>query len=136
SGYEEAAGQGLMAGINAGLKVQGKKPLVLKRDEAYIGVLIDDLITKGTSEPYRLLTSRAEYRLLLRNDNADIRLRDYGYEVGLVDDQTYQKFLNKKQALETLIERAKTTRVNPTDANLAYLASVGSSPIYEGVTVF
>ena len=136
SGYEEAAGQGLMAGINAGLKVQGKAPLVLKRDEAYIGVLIDDLITKGTSEPYRLLTSRAEHRLLLRNDNADMRLRDYGYEIGLVDDEVYQKFLNKKEALETLIQRAKDTRINPTEENLAYLASVGSSPIYEGVTVF
>src|SRR5690554_5934036 len=136
SGYEEAAGQGLMAGINAGLKVRGKNPLVLKRDEAYIGVLIDDLITKGTSEPYRLLTSRAEHRLLLRNDNADMRLRDYGYDVGLVDDVTYQKFVGKKQALETLIQRAKDTRINPTDENLAFLASLNSSPIYEGVTVF
>ncbi len=136
SGYEEAAGQGLMAGINAGLKVQGKNPLILKRDEAYIGVLIDDLITKGTSEPYRLLTSRAEHRLLLRNDNADMRLRDYGYQIGLVDEITYKKFINKKAALKELIERAKTTKINPTEENLAYFASVDSSPIYEGVSVF
>ncbi|MFA7417712.1 MAG: tRNA uridine-5-carboxymethylaminomethyl(34) synthesis enzyme MnmG [Acholeplasma sp.] len=136
SGYEEAAGQGLMAGINAGLKVRGKSPLVLKRDEAYIGVLIDDLITKGTSEPYRLLTSRAEHRLLLRNDNADMRLRDYGYEIGLVDDIAYQKFLGRKAALKDLIERARNERINPTDENLEYLKSVDSSPIYEGVTVF
>jgi len=136
SGYEEAAGQGLMAGINAGLKVQGKKPLVLKRDEAYIGVLIDDLITKGTSEPYRLLTSRAEHRLLLRNDNADMRLRDYGHQIGLIDDATYERFEHKKIALKEMIQRAKTTKINPTEENLNYLASVNSSPIYEGVTVF
>lgn len=136
SGYEEAAGQGLMAGINAGLKVQGKAPLVLKRDEAYIGVLIDDLITKGTHEPYRLLTSRAEHRLLLRNDNADLRLRTYGYEAGLVDDKTYQRFLNKKAALEDLIQRSHETQINPTDENLAYLQSINSQPIYEGVKVF
>ena len=137
SGYEEAAGQGLMAGINAGLKgVQGKQPLVLKRDEAYIGVLIDDLITKGTSEPYRLLTSRAEHRLLLRNDNADMRLRDYGHQIGLVDDATYERFEHKKIALKEMIQRAKTTKINPTEENLNYLASVNSSPIYEGVTVF
>ena len=136
SGYEEAAGQGLMAGINAGLKIRGKKPLILKRDEAYIGVLIDDLITKGTSEPYRLLTSRAEHRLLLRNDNAYMRLRDYGYQIGLVDEQAYQKFLDKKAALNDLIQQSKTVRINPTDENLSYLKSVNSSPIYEGVTVF
>lgn len=136
SGYEEAAGQGLMAGINAGLKVLDKAPLVLKRNEAYIGVLIDDLITKGTQEPYRLLTSRAEHRLLLRHDNADLRLREYGYQVGLVNDQTYHKFLDKKDAILYLIERAKTTKVNPTEENLAYFKSLGSAPIYEGVSVF
>ncbi|WP_025725058.1 tRNA uridine-5-carboxymethylaminomethyl(34) synthesis enzyme MnmG [Acholeplasma granularum] len=135
SGYEEAAGQGLMAGINAGLKIQGKEPLILKRDEAYIGVLIDDLITKGTSEPYRLLTSRAEHRLLLRNDNADIRLRDYGYNVGLVSDEAYNRFLSKKEALSHLIDLANTTQINPTEENLLYLKSIGSAPIYEGVFV-
>ena len=96
SGYEEAAGQGIMAGINAALRVQGKDPLILKRSEAYIGVLIDDLVTKGTLEPYRLLTSRAEYRLLLRHDNADLRLREYGRQVGLINDEKYAAFLDKK----------------------------------------
>ena len=100
SGYEEAACQGLIAGINATLKLEGKEPLVLKRNEAYIGVLIDDLVTKGVIDPYRLLTSRAEYRLLLRHDNADIRLRDYGYKIGLVDKKRYNKFLKKKQEIE------------------------------------
>ncbi len=136
SGYEEAACQGLMAGINAGLKVQGKAPLVLKRNEAYIGVLIDDLITKGTYEPYRLLTSRAEHRLLLRHDNADLRLRDYGHQVGLVNDLQYEKFNHKKENIKKLIELAKTTRINPTDENLAFLTSVSSAPIYEGVFVY
>src|SRR5690606_26226521 len=118
SGYEEAACQGLMAGINAGLKVQGKEPFVLKRNEAYIGVLIDDLITKGTYEPYRLLTSRAEHRLLLRHDNADLRLRHYGYKLGLIDEARYQKFLNKKVAIDHLLNLARKTKVNPTDENL------------------
>lgn len=136
SGYEEAAGQGLMAGINAGLNVLGKEPLILKRNEAYIGVLIDDLITKGTQEPYRLLTSRAEHRLLLRHDNADLRLRDYGHRVGLIDDSVYQNFLNKKEAIHHLIELSKTTRINPTDEVLSYLKSMNSAPIYEGVTIF
>ncbi len=136
SGYEEAAGQGLMAGINAGLKVQGKPSLVLKRNEAYIGVLIDDLITKGTQEPYRLLTSRAEHRLLLRHDNADLRLRDYGHQVGLINKDVYAKFLDKKEAIAYLIELAKSTKVNPTEENLAYFKSLDSAPIYEGVSVF
>src|SRR5690606_4063658 len=136
SGYEEAACQGLMAGINAGLKVQGKEPLVLKRNEAYIGVLIDDLITKGTYEPYRLLTSRAEHRLLLRHDNADLRLRDYGYQIGLVDEVRYQKFQNKKETIARLIQKAKSLRINPTEENLSYLASQNSAPIYEGVYVY
>jgi tRNA uridine 5-carboxymethylaminomethyl modification enzyme len=97
SGYEEAAGQGLMAGINAALKVKGDEPLILHRHEAYIGVLIDDLVTKGTVEPYRLLTSRAEHRLLLRHDNADLRLRDYGYKIGLVSEETYQRYLDESR---------------------------------------
>ncbi|SJZ43071.1 tRNA uridine-5-carboxymethylaminomethyl(34) synthesis enzyme MnmG [Mycoplasmopsis verecunda] len=104
SGYEEAAAQGLIAGINAGLKIQGKQPLILKRHDAYIGVLIDDLVTKGTKEPYRMLTSRAEYRLLLRNDNPDLRLSKYGNEVGLVSDEQYQKVINKYQSIEDKIK--------------------------------
>lgn len=136
SGYEEAACQGLMAGINAALKVQGKEPFVLKRNEAYIGVLIDDLITKGTYEPYRLLTSRAEHRLLLRHDNADLRLRDYGYKLGLIDEARYQKFLNKKVAIDHLLNLARKTKVNPTDENLQYLSSIHSAPVFEGVSVY
>lgn len=111
SGYEEAAGQGLIAGINASLKLEEKAPLILKRNEAYIGVLIDDLVTKGTNEPYRLLTSRAEYRLLLRDDNADLRLREYGYQVGLIDEEKYLALLNKKRKIEDLIESLKNIRV-------------------------
>lgn len=114
SGYEEAAGQGIIAGINAGLKLQGKEPLILKRNESYIGVLIDDLVTKGTKEPYRLLTSRAEYRLLLRHDNADIRLRKYGYEVGLINDEQYNRLNQKLNDIEKLITYLKETRITPT----------------------
>lgn len=133
SGYEEAAGQGLMAGINAGLKLAGKEPLILGRNEAYIGVLIDDLITKGTTEPYRLLTSRAEHRLLLRHDNADLRLKDYGYQVGLIDQNEYQNFQTKKQAIKELSNLAQTTRINPTNDNLLYLNKMNSALIYEGI---
>lgn len=111
SGYEEAACQGLMAGINASLKLEGKEPLILKRNEAYIGVLIDDLVTKGTREPYRMLTSRAEYRLLLRHDNSDLRLREYGHQVGLVNGEKYQKFLDKKANIIELTEKLKETKI-------------------------
>src|SRR5699024_3909911 len=100
SGYEEAAGQGLIAGINAALKIQGKEPFIMKRNEGYIGVMIDDLVTKGTKEPYRLLTSRAEYRLLLRHDNADFRLTDYGYDFGLISEERYAAFTEKREQTE------------------------------------
>ncbi len=111
SGYEEAAGQGLIAGINASLKLEGKEPFILKRNEAYIGVLIDDLVTKGTLEPYRLLTSRAEYRLLLRDDNADLRLREYGYKVGLINDEQYKKLIYKKNKIEEIIDKLKSIKI-------------------------
>jgi tRNA uridine 5-carboxymethylaminomethyl modification enzyme len=133
SGYEEAAGQGLMAGINAALKVSGKEPLILHRHEAYIGVMIDDLVTKGTVEPYRLLTSRAEHRLLLRHDNADLRLRDYGYSIGLVDEQTYQTYLEKKLKYDNLFEYVSQFRIMPNKENNNYLSSRNSAPIYEAV---
>lgn len=112
SGYEEAACQGLMAGINAVLKLENKAPLILKRNDAYIGVLIDDLVTKGTSEPYRLLTSRAEYRLLLRHDNADLRLTEYGYNVGMISEERYSKFLEKKKNIELLLEYININKIN------------------------
>lgn len=131
SGYEEAAGQGIMAGINAARKVQGKEPVVLDRSQGYIGVLIDDLVTKGTNEPYRLLTSRAEYRLLLRHDNADLRLTPLGHEIGLISDERYARFLDKKQKVEQEIERLKSTKVRPTEIN-PLLESIGSAPIQDG----
>ena len=136
SGYEEAAGQGLMAGINASLKLDKKPPLILQRHEAYIGVLLDDLVTKGTVEPYRLMTSRAEHRLLLRNDNADLRLRDYGFKIGLVDKKTYQDFLCKKQLYEDVIEQSKKYRVLPNADNNNYLASRQSAQLYEAITLY
>ena len=129
SGYEEAAAQGLMAGINATLYIRGEEPFILKRSDAYIGVLIDDLVTKGTSEPYRMFTSRAEYRLHLREDNADLRLREKGYEAGLVNQQDYQSFLKKKAAIQETLSRISTVRVNPTKGNSEILHRWGTAPL-------
>lgn len=134
SGYEEAAGQGLIAGINASKKVKGNKPLILKRDEAYIGVLIDDLVTKGTKEPYRMLTSRAEYRLLLRHDNADERLRKYGYDAGLVNDEVYSLYLDKMNRIHAEIERLDTIHFSPKSEINDLLEEKGSTRLKEGVT--
>lgn len=134
SGYEEAAGQGLIAGINASKKVNGNKPLILKRDEAYIGVLIDDLVTKGTKEPYRMLTSRAEYRLLLRHDNADERLRKYGHDAGLVNDEVYSRYLDKMNRIHAEIERLDTIHFSPKSEINEVLEEKGSTRLKEGVT--
>ena len=124
SGYEEAAGQGLIAGINAALSAQNKPEFVLGRDEAYIGVLIDDLVTKGTNEPYRLLTSRAEYRLLLRHDNADLRLTEKGYNLGLISEERYQEFLHKKEAIATTMKNIKSITIHPTEEVQNYLKDI------------
>lgn len=132
SGYEEAAGQGLMAGINAARKVKGKEPVILNRSQGYIGVLIDDLVTKGTNEPYRLLTSRAEYRLLLRHDNADLRLTPLGYEIGLISEERYAAFQAKIDLVAQELERLKATKVKPDEAVQAMLAEVGSAPLTNG----
>ena len=136
SGYEEAAAQGLMAGINACLKISNMEPFILQRHEAYIGVLIDDLVTKGTSEPYRLLTSRAEYRLLLRHDNADLRLREYGYKVGLITDMQHDAILKKKEDISNCIEMFKGFKVSPTKELNTALANINSSVLYNGTTLF
>ena len=136
SGYEEAAGQGLIAGINAALKLEGKSPLILKRNESYIGVLIDDLVTKGVKDPYRLLTSRAEYRLLLRHDNADMRLRDYGYQVGLISEEQYQLFNKKKQDIETVYKILKENKITPKKEVNEYLSSIDSSTLKDGITLY
>lgn len=129
SGYEEAAAQGMMAGMNAVLTIRGEEPVILGRSQAYIGVLIDDLVTKGTNEPYRMFTSRAEYRLLLREDNADFRLRDLGHKLGLVEEDVYQEFCAKRKATERLLRRLKETAVRPEASVLDKLQELGSTPI-------
>lgn len=136
SGYEEAAGQGLIAGINAGLKLKGKEPLILKRNESYIGVLIDDLVTKGTKEPYRLLTSRAEYRLILRHDNADLRLRKYGYEVGIVDKEQYDRLLKKEKEIESLLQELQEVKINNHNVKEEILTCLGISRLEIGLSAY
>ena len=133
SGYEEAAAQGIIAGINTALKLDGKDPIILDRTDAYIGVLIDDIVTKGTNEPYRMMTSRAEYRLLLRQDNADLRLTEIGHKVGLISEERYQKFLRKKGNIEKEIERLNKTIIKPTEEVNLFLKQNQSSPITGGV---
>lgn len=133
SGYEEAAGQGLYAGINAVLKIRGEEPMILGRDQAYIGVLVDDLVTKGTTEPYRLLTSRAEYRLLLRHDNAELRLTELGRKIGLVKDEQYQHFLAYKESVQKEVERLETTRLRPSKDLQAFLKEKDSALLQDGI---
>jgi len=133
SGYEEAAAQGIIAGINAARKIKGLEPLILDRSQAYIGVLIDDIVTKGTNEPYRMMTSRAEYRLLLRQDNADLRLTPIGYEVGLISEERYRKFEEKRRLIEQEIERVKKTNIAPTEKVNEFLKKHNSTPIKSGV---
>ena len=135
SGYEEAAGQGIVAGINAAMKLSGRKPLIIDRSEGYIGVLIDDLVTRGTKEPYRMMTSRAEYRLLLRHDNADTRLMPKGYEAGLVSEERYQRFLKKQEAVQTEIDRLSATIMPPSRAVNDFLKEQNSTPIKNGVSL-
>jgi tRNA uridine 5-carboxymethylaminomethyl modification enzyme len=135
SGYEEAAAQGLLAGINAVLKVRGEEPLILPRSQAYIGVLIDDLVTKGTKEPYRMFTSRAEYRLLLREDNADFRLRETGRRLGLVSDEDYEKYQSKKEKVEGLVRRLNEVRIRPEEGISERLMEMGSTPLKDVVTL-
>ena len=136
SGYEEAASQGLIAGINAVLSLKGKEPLVLDRSEAYIGVLIDDLVTKGTNEPYRMMTSRAEYRLLLRQDNADERLTQKGYDAGLVTEERYERFINKKEAIEKETERLKNIKITPKAETNELLEKIGSVPLSKALSLY
>lgn len=136
SGYEEAAAQGLVAGINAALLIQGKEPFILSRADAYIGVLIDDLVTKGTNEPYRIMTSRAEYRLILRQDNADLRLTELGRNIGLVTDERYERFLEKKNAIVRVLDLLKSTGVSPTPEVQAKMVAMGSTELRTGTTLY
>ena len=136
SGYEEAGSQGLVAGINAALKIKGEEPLVLTRSDAYIGVLIDDLVTKGTNEPYRMMTSRAEYRLLLRQDNADFRLTEIGYNVGLVKEERYKKFINRKSDIEGEIERIKNLQITNKKEVNEFLVKLGSSELRKPTSLY
>ena len=133
SGYEEAAAQGLIAGINAVRKIQGKEPFILDRASSYIGTLIDDLVTKGCSDPYRMMTSRSEYRLLLRQDNADIRLTDYGYEIGLISEERYNKFKNKLELIKQERERVEAVTIPPSDAINEVLVSRETAPMKTGI---
>ena len=136
SGYEEAACQGLIAGINASLKLENKEPLILKRNEAYIGVLIDDLVTKGIRDPYRLLTSRAEYRLLLRHDNADLRLREHGYNIGLINEEQHNKYLNKLKDIEKMTEELKNIKITPNKESIEKLNNLNTTPLKDGISAF
>ncbi|APM41142.1 tRNA uridine-5-carboxymethylaminomethyl(34) synthesis enzyme MnmG [Clostridium kluyveri] len=136
SGYEEAASQGIVAGINAALKVKGKEPFILKRSDAYIGVLIDDLVTKGTEEPYRMMTSRSEYRLILRQDNADLRLTEMGYKIGLVTKERYDKYLERKNNIEIEIKRIKNLYITPKKEVIEFLNSLNSSELKKSVSLY
>ncbi|HHT51177.1 MAG TPA: tRNA uridine-5-carboxymethylaminomethyl(34) synthesis enzyme MnmG [Eubacteriaceae bacterium] len=136
SGYEEAAAQGIMAGINAVQLIKGEEPLILDRSQAYIGVLIDDIVAKGTNEPYRMMTSRAEYRLLLRQDNADLRLTEIGYKIGLIDEERYQNLLIKKEKIRKELERLKKVIITPTEETQNFLEEVGSTAIKSGVSLY
>ncbi|AKN33131.1 tRNA uridine 5-carboxymethylaminomethyl modification protein [Clostridium carboxidivorans P7] len=136
SGYEEAAAQGIIAGINASLKIKEKEPLILKRSDAYIGVLIDDLVTKGTEEPYRMMTSRSEYRLILRQDNADLRLTEIGHNIGLVNEERYNKFLKRKKTIEEEVARMKNIQVNPKKEVIEFLVSLNSTELKKSISLY